>query len=69
MWEDPIVEKVRKVREEHAASLGYDLEKIFQDLKEREQRSGRKTVSLPPKPPFQVSAAESARKKERVWPR
>jgi len=63
MWEDPIVEEVRKVREEHAASLGYDLEKIFQDLKEREQRSGRKTVSLPPKPPFQV-AAESAREKE-----
>ena len=25
MWEDPIVEEVRKIREEHAARFGYDL--------------------------------------------
>lgn len=49
MWDDPIVEEVRKIREEHAASLGYDLEKIFKDLKKREEKSGRKVVSLPPK--------------------
>lgn len=62
MWDDPIVEEVRKVREEHAASLDYDLKRIFQDLKERERRSGRKTVSMPPKPPMQV--AEASREKE-----
>ncbi|HSG41217.1 MAG TPA: hypothetical protein VLE27_16375 [Thermoanaerobaculia bacterium] len=49
MWEDPIVEEVRKVREEHAARFDYDLEKIFKDLKERESKSGHKVVSLPPK--------------------
>jgi hypothetical protein len=63
MWDDPIVEEVRKVREEHAASLDYDLKRIFQDLKEREQRSGRKTVSLAPKPPMQVARVEAAREK------
>lgn len=56
MWNDPIVEEVRKVREEHAARFDYDLERIFQDLKELEKRSERKVVSLPPKRPQEVSA-------------
>lgn len=55
MWNDPIVEEVRKVREEHAARFDYDLERIFQDLKEQEKRSGRKVVSLPPKRPQEVA--------------
>jgi len=49
MWKDPIVEEVRKIREEHAARFGYDLKAIYDDLKETERRSGRKIVSLPPK--------------------
>ena len=49
MWNDPIVEEVRKIREEHAARFDYDLKKIFQDIKEREEKSGHKVVSLPPK--------------------
>lgn len=49
MWKDPIVEEVRRIREEHAARFGYDLKAIYEDLKETERRSGRKTVSLPPK--------------------
>ena len=49
MWKDPIVEEVRKIREEHAARFDYDFEAIYEDLKETERRSGRKTVSLPPK--------------------
>lgn len=55
MWNDPIVEEVRKIREEHAARFDFDLEKIFQDLKEQERRSGRKVVSLPPKRPQEVA--------------
>ncbi len=49
MWNDPIVDEVRKVREEHAARFDYDLKRIFQDIKEREEKSGHKVVSLPPK--------------------
>jgi hypothetical protein len=49
MWEDPIVEEVRKVREEHAAKFDYDLERIFKDIKEREGKGGHRVVSLPPK--------------------
>lgn len=49
MWEDPIVEEVRKAREAHAAQFGYDLRAIYKALKEEEAASGRKDVSLPPK--------------------
>jgi hypothetical protein len=49
VWQDPIVEEVRKTREEHAAKHGYDLERIFADLKEQEKKSGREYVTLPPK--------------------
>ncbi len=49
MWEDPIVEEVRRIREEHAALFGYDLRAIYDDLKESERKSGRAIVSFPPK--------------------
>lgn len=49
MWKDPIVEEVRKAREEHAAQFGYDLRAIYEALKEEEIASGRRFVSLPPK--------------------
>jgi len=51
MWKDPIVEEVRRVREQHAAKYRYDLDAICKALKQEERQSGRKTVSLPPKKP------------------
>jgi hypothetical protein len=42
---DPIVEEVRRVRDEHAARFNYDLDAIFQDIKEQEKKSGRQFVS------------------------
>ena len=42
---DPIVEEVRRIRDAHAARFGYDLEAIFRDIKEQEQRSGHEFVS------------------------
>ena len=35
MWEDPVVEEVRKIRDVHAAYLNYDLQAIFRVLKTR----------------------------------
>jgi hypothetical protein len=46
MWIDEIVEEVRAIREAHAARLGYDLDAIYQDLKEQEQHSQRQIVTL-----------------------
>ena len=59
MWVDRIVEETRRVREEHAAKLNYDLEAIYRDLKEEEKKGGRKVVSLPPKQPARVAKTKS----------
>jgi len=46
---DPIVEEIRRYRQDYAAQFNYDLKAICQDLRERQKKSGRKIVSLPPK--------------------
>jgi hypothetical protein len=46
---DPIVDEVRRVRDAHAAKFNYDLDAIFQDIKEQEKNSGLKFVSYPPR--------------------
>jgi hypothetical protein len=48
-WIDPIVEEVRKYREEHAAKFNYDIEAIVRDIKKREKESGRTYISPPPR--------------------
>jgi len=49
MWQDPIVEEVRRVRRAHAAQFGFDLEAIYKDLKAQEKHSQRRMVSFPPR--------------------
>lgn len=49
MWEDPVVEEVRKVRDAHAAQFDYDLRAIYLALKQEEAQSGRRYVKFPPK--------------------
>ena len=44
MKEDPIVAEVRRIRQEHAARVGYDLDLIVADLKAQEQASGRQYI-------------------------
>ncbi len=46
---DPVVEEVRKLREEHAARFHYDVDAIFEDLKRLERESDWTIVSLEPK--------------------
>jgi hypothetical protein len=51
MWNDEIVEEVRRVRLEYSAKFNHDLEAMFRDLKEQEEKSEREVVSRPPKKP------------------
>jgi hypothetical protein len=51
MWADEIVEEVRRAREAHAAAHGHDLRRIFQDLRRKQDASGKKTVTLQPRSP------------------
>ena len=46
---DPIVEQIRKYRNQHAAEHGFDLRKIFADLRDKEGQSGHKVVVRRPK--------------------
>jgi hypothetical protein len=47
MWQDPIVEQIHRIRQEHAGKFNFDLRAIFEDLKEQEKKSKGKIVSLP----------------------
>ena len=55
MRPDPIVEEVRRVRDEHAQRHGYDLDRIYEDLKDQERKSGRSFICLPARPVRQPS--------------
>jgi len=49
MWTDPIVAELHRIRERHAREFGYELRRMFQDLKKQQESSGRRVVSLPRK--------------------
>ena len=49
MWEDSIVEEIRKYRDEHASKFDYDIDIIYKDLKEKEKKNNNKKITLKPK--------------------
>ena len=55
MQPDPIVEEVRKARDEYAKRFNYDLDAICRDLQEKQRLGQRRVVSLPPKRPKKVN--------------
>ena len=59
MWKDPIVEEVRKIRQQHAKQFNYDLRAIVDDLRTQQEHGGRKYVRFEPRRP-------SAAKKRKV---
>ena len=50
MWKDEVVEEIHRIREKYAKSFSYDLNAIFQDLRKKQQESGREVVNLSRKP-------------------
>jgi hypothetical protein len=65
MWEDPIVKEVRRIREEHSARFGHDLDRIYRELKKQEEASDRRYVAYaarPAEPLARVQAQNAARK-------
>jgi len=57
MWRDPIVEEVRRNREQYAAKYDYDIGAICRAARERQKESGRKVVSRPARPAAGHTAA------------
>jgi len=56
MYDDPIVADIRRLRDEYAQRFNYDLEAICRDLREQQQRSGRRVVKRRPKRPSRRQA-------------
>ena len=50
MHEDPIIEEVRRIRQEYSGRFNYDLNEMMEDLRKLEQRHPDKLVSYRPKP-------------------
>jgi F0F1-type ATP synthase membrane subunit b/b' len=50
MWLDPVVEEVRKRRQELMAEYDYDPKKILQAIKKEEEKHADRLVSLNKKP-------------------
>jgi hypothetical protein len=59
MARDRIVEEVRRNRERYAARLGFSLDAIYRDLKEREARGEYTTVRRAPRRPRQIKRTGS----------
>lgn len=50
MYEDPIVDEVRRIRQEYAKQFNYKIRAIAEDLKRLEQQHKGRLVSYPPRP-------------------
>ncbi len=46
---DPIGAEIRAVRDAHAARFNYDVTAIFEDIRAKQEASGRDYVSCPPR--------------------
>jgi hypothetical protein len=47
-WKDEIVEEVRRAREAYAAQFDYDLARMFEDLKKKEEQNPAPRAHLKP---------------------
>ena len=65
MVSDPIVEEVRRVRQEYVKRLNYDLHAIAADLRKHEQEHPERLVSFPAKSPRKKGAARPSSHKRR----
>jgi hypothetical protein len=58
MWQDPVVAETRALRDEYARALDYDAARINEDLLARQASHPERLVSLPPRRPIVIAAAQ-----------
>ena len=51
-WKDEVVEEVRSARDAYAAQFDYDLARMFEDLKKKEQEDPAPRAELKPLKPI-----------------
>ena len=59
MRNDPIVDEIRGIRQEHTDKFDGDLHAICEDIRRQERESGREYVSYPPRRIEKVAASGS----------
>ena len=57
MYDDPIVREIHQIREVLCQKFQFDIQKIFADVKQREQQHKDKLVKLQPLP-FSLKQSE-----------
>lgn len=55
-WKDEIVEEVRAVRDAYAAQFDYDLKRMFEELKKKEEEDPAPRANLKPVKPHEQRA-------------
>jgi hypothetical protein len=60
MWNDAIVEEVRRIRQDRAARFDYDLDRIYEDARQAERAGGQLVVFPPEHIPSKASDGEDA---------
>jgi hypothetical protein len=61
MRDDPIVDEIRQARQDHADTFQGDLHAICEDIRRQERESGRRFVTLQPRPvPIVILATDAA---------
>lgn len=58
--DDEIVEEIRRRRQAHAESLGFDLKRITEDLQRQERESSAEVVNRPSREPQRIPKRSSA---------
>lgn len=53
MWQDPIVQETRSLREQYAKQFNYNIDAIFEDIVKRQVLSAKKLASFPARKPNQ----------------
>ncbi len=62
MRNDPIVDEIRRIRQEHTDKFNGDLHAICEDIRRQERESGREYVSYPPRRIKSAAASTSTEK-------
>jgi hypothetical protein len=53
MWEDPIVKEIHEHRKAMLDEFNGDFRAFFEDLRDRQEKGGRKVVKLPKRSPVE----------------
>ena len=57
MYTDPVIDEIRKYRDQYAARFNYDIKAMLEDIWRRQKESGRQTVTRTPK---RMAAADNS---------